>query len=138
MNYEYSAFFLSTWGNDWGIIGQSFSLVFICVLIFILTYYLNRYISRARISGKMGGNICIVEVVSVGLQSTIQLIKVGKKYILIGVSKDRIAFLSEIDPADIEIPQHNPIINKNIFDKYLNKFLNKNNSIDSGDDDEIV
>lgn len=138
MNYKYFTFLLSSWRNDWGIIGQSFLLVFICVLIFVLTYYVNRYISRARMSGKIGGNICIVEVVGVGVQSTVQLIKVGKKYLLIGVSKDRIVFLTEVDPADIEIPEHNPIINKNMFDKYLNKFLNKNNSIDSGDDDEVV
>lgn len=134
MKYKYMAILFSTGGNDWKFITQSFFLILACVFIFILTYYITKYISRARISGKMRGNVCIMEVISVGVQSSVQLIKAGKKYLLIGVSKDRIVFLTEVNPDDLEFPENKPLINNNVFDKYLNKFLNKNNS--DGDDDD--
>jgi len=130
---DYSAVFLSMGGNDWGLkfIGQSFLLIFICVLIVVATYYLTKYLSRARMSGKAGGNVYIVEVISVGINSTVQLIKAGGQYILIGVSKDRIVFLTEIDPDDLKFPEFKPIISKGSFDKYLKKFLNKGSAEDS-------
>ena len=142
MIFRDAAFLLSYGGNDWSLAGRSFLLVFVCVLLFVGTYYLTRYISRARVSGKIHGNIYIVEVISVGVSSTVQLIKAGDKYVLIGVSKDRIVFLSEIDPAGVEIPEFNPIINKGLFEKYLQKFLHRDGkdtsdgSARNGDNDD--
>jgi flagellar protein FliO/FliZ len=123
-------------GNDWNFIGQSFLLVFICVLIFGGTYFISKYISRAKISGKMRGNLGIIEVIGVGLQTTVQLIKAGKKYILIGVSRDRVDFLAELSSEDIEMPAESKIMGKIGFDKYLQKFMNRDKPGGNGDDND--
>jgi len=122
-------------GNDWDLALRSFLLVLFCVALFVFTYFITKYISRARISGNNHGNIFVAEVISVGIGATVQLIKAGNKYILIGVTKERIVFLTEVSPEDIKTPEQISVIGKGLFDKYLNKFINKDKNTDIKDDD---
>ncbi|MCR4721090.1 MAG: flagellar biosynthetic protein FliO [Lachnospiraceae bacterium] len=75
-------------------------LVLLCAIIIVACYYTTRFIGKKSqgVQGQAGGkNIKALETFRVTQNKYLQLIKCGDKYLLIGVSKDNITVLSEID-----------------------------------------
>lgn len=93
-------------------------------------YYTTKVLTRIQLKQHKNSNIKIVEAISVGPQKTLQLIKVGDEYVLIGVTKDQITFIKEISGEGIdlrrieEMEQEVPVP----FSKYLDKVLKKKTS----------
>ena len=131
--YRAHSLFFLTGRSDWSYAIQAFLLVIVCALVCVGTYYLNKRLSRARLATKSEGNLYLYEVISVGANSTVQLIKAGERYVLIGVTRDRIVFLTEI-PQD-EIKHFEP--DKGTFDKYFQRFLNKQETNKQETNEEI-
>lgn len=113
---------LSVPRSDWSLFGQSFFLVIFCIVLIFLAFYATKWLSRAKIAGKLGGNIHVIEAASVGLNCVIQLVKVGNKYFLIGVSKEKVTFLAEIDEEELNFSDKTESPS---FEKYIQKFMNK-------------
>ena len=107
--------------NDWSSsIGRSFLYIFILVCIMVLAYYLTRFIgTKAR--GFSSGNLKIIEGLGVGQNSSVLLIKAGERFLLIGVTKDTVSYLTELNATDIELKEITPT--GRIFDTYLNNIL---------------
>lgn len=125
----------SGWPRDFGIIGQLLNLFIlfgIVLFLGVLAIYFTRWIATLRNVRNTTKNINILEVISVGYQNTIQLVKVGNKFILIGVSKNKIVFLTEIKECDINL--NNDKLDNDIFKKYLNKYIKKPLNFEKGND----
>ncbi len=125
----------SGWPRDFGIIGQLLNLFIlfgIVLFLGVLAIYFTRWIATLRNVRNTTKNINILEVISVGYQNTIQLVKVGNKFILIGVSKNEIVFLTEIKECDINL--NNDKLDNDIFKKYLNKYIKKPLNFEKGND----
>jgi len=106
--------------NDWSSsIGRSFIYILVLVGIMILAYYVTRVLGT-KVRGFSGGNLKIIEGVAVGQGSSVFLLKAGKKFILVGVTKDRVTYLTEMDGDDIDIKE---TPGQGRFDMYLNNFL---------------
>lgn len=114
----------NNWSSTLGMLGQLFFLVIIFIIILFMAYYCTRWIAGSKLRFRKNSNFEIVESISVGYQSTIQIIKVGEKFLLIGVTKDNISFLSEIEKDSIKI-NSDKTVEKGYFDKYLEQYLNK-------------
>ncbi len=117
------------WSNSFASIGQFFYLLLIFSFVIILAYYSTRFIASSRFSSrylkKGSANINIIETAFVGQQSSIQLVKVGEKYFIIGVTKEQINYLTEVSKEDVVIAEEQEQINRIPFEKYLNQFLPK-------------
>lgn len=98
------------------------------VFVVFLAYYSTKLIAKAK-NARKGGNLTVLEAASVGMQGTIQLVKVGKQVFLIGVTRDKISFISEIDPESLNQENTAEIIPLRkiplTFEHYLNKFSKK-------------
>lgn len=89
-------------GNNWSaMFGQFFFLILIFIGILFLAYFSTRLLMKSRMAGR-GKNIKIIEGLSLGMQGSLQLIKVADKYYLIGVTRDNINFLTQIQSDMIE------------------------------------
>lgn len=77
-----------------------------------------------------GSNMTIIEVLPVGPQKTIQLVRVGTRYMVIGVTKDHIAFIQDIDENDVKITRGNE--NVVPFSNFLSKLMHKEKGNDNG------
>lgn len=120
--------------NGWSLakmLGQFFLLIVILILFLFLFSYLSRFINSAKYKGVNSSNLKIIETIALGYQSSLQLVEVGNKVVLIAVTKDRVTFICEVDPDSItkntndvkfEVP--------NTFKKYLDEFINKKNKKD--------
>lgn len=105
-------------------------LIFVFIIIIVLAYFSTRLVGKFQnniISTK--SNIKIIEYFKVGNNKFIAIVKIGEKYYSLGIGKDTINLLSEIDKEEIK---ENDISNrtisfKEIFDKVKNKKTDDNN-----------
>ncbi len=113
----------SNWSNSFGMIDQFFYIKFIAafVLILVLAYASTKWLASSRYK-RMGANIRVIDTYTLNITSSIQLVQVGKRVVLLGVSKDRVQFLADVDPSDINIPPERVEVT-NVFEKYLNRHL---------------
>jgi len=105
-------------------LGQFFYILLMVAIVGVLAYFSTKMLATARRGG--GGlnskrNLQIIDSIGVSTQSTVQIIRAGERFFLIGVSRDRVNFLTEIKKDEIEIiASQNPAFNK-IFKKFFNK-----------------
>jgi len=94
------------------------------VIVAALAYFVTKKIAGAARGGlsKKGGNITIVESIPVGGYAMVQLVKAGEKYIVIGITREKVTFLTEIDKDEIIEPK--PIeYGETPFSKIFSKFI---------------
>lgn len=79
-------------------------LVFIAVLA--LTYLVTRWVAGFQRGQMERGNIQLIETMRLSQTKYIQIIKVGKKYLVIGICKDTMTMLTSIDETDLDLPEN--------------------------------
>ncbi|MDR2903570.1 MAG: flagellar biosynthetic protein FliO [Clostridiales bacterium] len=109
-------------------IGQLFFLIFVFAGVIVLAYYSTKWIASAKHS-RRGGNLNLIESMSIGHQSAVALIRAGKKVLLIGVTKDNIGLLSEMEEDSISIPETKTQAIPISFEKYLKKYFSRTEDI---------
>lgn len=107
--------------NWFNMLGQFFFLIFLFALILFGAYYVTRWFGRFQYQNYQGSNIKVLESVVIGSQKMLQLIQVGNHIYLIGISKDHIAYLTEIEKEAIQIKKSSQIK----FDSYLKQWIKK-------------
>ncbi len=105
---------------------QFFGVLILFFSILFTAYYLSRYASRLSMGKTSKGNFTIIEAISVGPNKTLQLIRVGSSYMVIGVSKDNITFIQHIDKSELVLDEGESVIP---FNQILNKFVRKDQAI---------
>jgi len=83
-------------------------LIVVFVAIVALAYYSIRLMGRAKHSRGFGGNIKVIEAAGLGFQNTVQLIKAGDKYFLIGVSRSGITLIGEVSEDSLNLAKPTP------------------------------
>ena len=101
------------------------------ILILFLAYFSIRIMGRARTTGRSNKNIRLIEAMGVGPQVSLQLIKAGDKYFLIGVSRGSITLLGEVSADSINT--EDKTINDMPFEKYFTRFLPKKKNDDENE-----
>jgi len=117
------------------------SIVVIFIIVVYFAYFFTKFIGKSRLGGKKGVNIDMIEGHAVGVNSAVQLLRVGTRYFLIGVTKERITFISEIDREALDIETDsapvNPVnIGKNLIEKLLPGGFKKKKENNGDDGDE--
>jgi len=90
--------------------------------VIFLAYFSLRLMGRAR-GIKNSSNMKVVEAIGVGFQNSVQLLRAGDKYFIIGVSRTGITLIGEVDAS--AITEEMRAMPEMSFDKYLSKFLKK-------------
>ena len=111
------------WSSTLGMIGQFFLLIIVFGVILFLAYFSTKWIASARMGARNNSVLKLISSMPVGSGNSIQLIKVGEKYFLIGVSKENVTYITEVDNDDI--PSDNIEKPKFSFEKYFRECYNK-------------
>jgi len=98
------------------------NMMFVTVLVILLCYFGLRLLGRVKGRGSAGGNLQLVESILVGSQNMVQLVRAGDKYLVIGVSKERVTLLAELDEEKIKEMEPLPPVGES-FNKVLARFL---------------
>ena len=111
-------------------IAQLFFILIVFAVIIVLAIYVTKLVGGARYTNKGNSNIKLVDSFGLGFQNGIHLLKVGKKYVLLGITKDRITFLCELSENEInEIETSTE--DRPSFENYLNRIMNKKDKMDN-------
>lgn len=84
---------------------QFISLIVVFVFIIVAAYFATRWLGTAGAKQYQNRNIRIIEGCRVGQNKTIQIVKVGKKYFVLGIGKDEVTCLGEVDEEDLTITE---------------------------------
>ena len=90
----------NNWSSTQGMIGQLFLVVLAFALVLLLAYYATKFLARSGI--KKGKIMETLESMFINQTSSVRLVRVGGKFFLIGVTKDKITFLTEIEEEQID------------------------------------
>ena len=92
-----------------GTIGQLVRLVAAFVIVLFLAYYITRFLGASgRLSRARGANIKVLEATSVGQAGSVQLVRVGQKVLLLGVTKEHISVLTEMTEDELDVSIYTP------------------------------
>jgi flagellar protein FliO/FliZ len=107
---------------------QFFGVLILFFAILFLAYYISRYVARLQMGRGSKGNISVIEAISIGPNKTLQLVRVGGSYMVIGVSKDNITFIQDVDKESLVLDEGQSVIP---FNSILNKFVQKDQTLQS-------
>ena len=82
---------------------QLITVIIIFLLVLVITYFTTRWlgnISRLRLQGR---NIEMIDGGRITPTQHIQIVRVGRRYFILGVSKDNISVIAECSEDDIEL-----------------------------------
>ena len=137
MNFSYMLSSQNNWPSL-ASVGQFFYILLLVVFVVLLAYYSTRLMASARSGRKRGGrhNLEIIEGVGVGAQATAQIVRAGSRYFLVGVTKERVTLLAELDEAHIRLSDAGGLSLDSSFDRLLQRFTHRDkNAADDARDE---
>lgn len=84
---------------------QFITVLLIFVFVLAITYITTRWIANYQKHRNFAKNIESIETYQIAPSKYIQIVKVGKKYLAIGICKDHMTLLSELEPEEIQFPE---------------------------------
>ena len=88
---------LSRTAGTSGSIAQIFGMLVAFAVIVAAAYYVSKYFSKYALKTRENSNIKVVETSRVTADKYLQIVEVGGRYFLIGITKTNISLISEVD-----------------------------------------
>lgn len=89
-------------------IWQLIGLLLIFVVVVVVCYFTTRFIGGYKMKQKGHGNFELIETFALSQNKYLQLVRIGKKLVVISVTKDNISFLTEVNEEDVVITDDVP------------------------------
>lgn len=106
-------------------IGQLIWLVVLLIIILAAAYYTSRFIAGIKLGQMKKSNFQVIDTYRVTPNKTLQIVKIGNKYVVISIGKDDIHFITELDESEVTI-RENQQGEKQNFRQILDKLKNNN------------
>lgn len=84
---------------------QFFTVLLVFIFVLGITYFTTRWIANYQKKQNKGKNIEVIESSRIGQNKFIQIVKTGDKYVVIGIGKNEITMLTELDSDMIKLPE---------------------------------
>ncbi len=112
-----------------GINSNSFAEVMTVLIIFVfvlaLTYFVTRFIAGYQKGKTFSGNVEILETRKISQNKYIQIVRIGEKYLALGIGKDEMNVLTEINKEELVLQEVEPIQPFVSFKNFLEQAKNK-------------
>lgn len=101
---------------------QVIFLFILFAIIVFAAYYVTYYVAKFQQKSKMNNNLQIIEAISVGPGKSIQIVRTGNEYVVIGVTKGNIQLLHTLGPDDLKVDSENDKQSVIPFKQILSKY----------------
>ncbi|MBR6159125.1 MAG: flagellar biosynthetic protein FliO, partial [Lachnospiraceae bacterium] len=81
---------------------QFLTVILVFVLVLALTYFTTRFVGSYQKTKSIGRNFEVIETYRITNGKYLQIVRVGEKYMVIGVGKDNITGICELSAEDIK------------------------------------
>lgn len=119
--------YLVTWGSTLENALQLIGLIIVFVLILAAAYFTSKFVGITTVTNLKNRNFKVIETYKIAPNRFLQIIEVSGKYVVIGVSKDHIEYITELD-ADQVIKSEGEIAPINFKDILNNIKIKKDNN----------
>ena len=82
---------------------QLLSVLVIFIVVLGATYYATKWIANYQKGADNGKNIEVIETCKISATKYVQIIRIGERYVAIGVSKDQIVSLGDVAADDLTL-----------------------------------
>ena len=82
---------------------QFITVLLIFVIVLAVTYFVTRWVGNYQKMQNSGNNIQIVESVRISPSAYVEILRVGKKYIAVAVSKENVTYLTDLSEDEITL-----------------------------------
>lgn len=113
-------------------LGQLATVLAIFVAVLLLTFFTTRFLGRYQKGKSAGSNLEVVETLKITTNKYLQIVKVGERYLVIGIGKEEIHMLAELSADEVKIVKAQEDGNK-AFREILER---AKQSKDTNDDEE--
>lgn len=80
-------------------------LVVVFLLILVASYFASKWASNAGMQLQKNKNVKVLEVMRLNQTKWIYLVKIGDKVVSLGVSKEHIEFLTEVEEESLQFQE---------------------------------
>lgn len=82
---------------------QLVGLVFLLVIILVAAYYTTRFVGGFKQGQLKNSNFQVIDAYRISPNKVVQIVKIGNKYIVLGVGKDTVNYITELEEAEVLI-----------------------------------
>jgi flagellar protein FliO/FliZ len=101
---------------------QFLTVILIFLLVLGLTYLTTRYVGNYQKIRNVNRNFEVIETLRITNGKYLQIVRVGEKYVVIGIGKDSITKVCDLSPDDIKpIPEETLTQSSEMFKAILDK-----------------
>ena len=97
------------------------ALLIVFVAVLAATYFFTKWMAGYQKNKTSTGNIEVIETARISTTKYIQIVRIGGRYVAIGVGKDEITNLGDVSEEELVFKEVNPSDNisfKEILDKF--------------------
>lgn len=92
-------------GSTWDSFVQLVGLVFLLIIILVAAYYASRIVGGIKLGQMKNSNFQVIDTYRISQNKAIQIVKVANKYVVIGIGKDTINYITELDEAEVLVKE---------------------------------
>ncbi len=81
---------------------QFLTVILVFILVLGLTYFTTRFVGSYQKVRGINRNFEVIETLKITNGKYLQIVKIGEKYVVIGIGKDNITSICELDPSDVK------------------------------------
>lgn len=76
-------------------------LCLVLAIILLAAYYTSRFIGKYKLGQLKDSNITVIDMYKISNSKMLQIVKIANKYVVIGISKDQITYITELDEEEV-------------------------------------
>ncbi len=81
---------------------QFLTVILVFILVLGLTYLTTRFVGSYQKAASINRNFEVIETLKITNGKYLQIVKIGEKYVVIGIGKDTVTKICDLDPSDIK------------------------------------
>lgn len=94
---------------------QFLTAILMFLFVLAITYFTTRFVGNYQKSRYAYRNFDSIEVFKIANGKYLQLVKIGKKYVVLGIGKDSVSMVCEIPEEDVRKQEEQGTITKDTF-----------------------
>lgn len=102
---------------------QLLGVIIVFVLVLAAAYYVTKWIAKSGAVQPYTKNIKVIETFKIAPNKYVQIIQLGNKYYSIGVTKETITFLSELDEEQLDLQEPDASLQGPSFRDVMNRMV---------------
>lgn len=107
---------------------QFITVLFVFLFVLAVTYITTRWIAGYHKGRAFNRNIEVLDACKIAPNKSIQIVKAGEKYLVIGIGKDTVTMLTELTKEEIPTADHReqyPLNFKEMLERAKNMKMKK-------------